>query len=231
MAPTRSPSAPSAELRFPNVMASGVDTPSRSLRAHAASAAIATTRAMLCMCFIILLSSPPLEGDVESEDEIARRRRGLEIRLGADRRSGVGVALRIDSRILRPFVEIARREDDAGVPRARLRHQALGQRPRRGELTEPRERPVLHEAELRVPAALAHGDGPRLHPQRRVLRVSAEAVVPALAPDALRSVQEAEASLVIERARDAQLGLEQVDAGLQRRLEAGRRVGDEARRI
>src|SRR5437016_5529500 len=103
MAPTRCPSAPSAELRLSGVMASGVEMPSRSLRAHpavATIAAIARQRARVSMCFIIIVSSAPLKGDVESENEIRRGRRGLKIRLRADRRSGVGIALRIDTRVL-----------------------------------------------------------------------------------------------------------------------------------
>src|SRR5205814_9957910 len=94
MAPTRCPSAPSADLRLSGVIASGVEMPSRSLRAQLTVVAIARVSTPMHMCFIIIVSLAPLEGDVESEDEIRRWRRGLKIRLRADRRTGVGVALR-----------------------------------------------------------------------------------------------------------------------------------------
>src|SRR5262245_60930028 len=224
MAPTRCPSAPSAELRLFGVIASGVETPRRSPREQPA---ISTTP-MRYLSFIIY-STHDLEGYVEAEDEVRGGRRRLEIGLGADGRSGVGVALRINARVLRPFVQIARGDDEARVFRAHPRHESLREEPRRGELAEARERAVLHESELRISGLLAHRDRAGLHPQRRVLRVRTETIIPTLTANALRAVQQAVAALVIEQGGDPQLSLEQIEARLQRHLEARRGVRDERR--
>src|SRR5262245_30174325 len=103
--------------------------------------------------------------EVETEREIRRWSDRLEVRLHV---AGGVVRLRIDARVARPQVEVARREDDARIARAEARGQRVRQRERSRRFTPAPELAVFEVADVRLRGGVALRDDARLTPERRV---------------------------------------------------------------
>src|SRR5436190_10170083 len=184
------------------------------------------------------------EADVESEREVRGDTERLElftrlVRTGRLRRTSEAIDLGIDAAVVRPQVEIARREVDRRRTSAEvLARPLIGQVQRRRELTPPDERCRLEEAVERGRRIVTRRDDHRLLLERRarhelavhdVRAHQAETVLPADAADALRVVVPLVTALVVEERREAETMVEQIDARHQRREIARRRIAAEDR--
>src|SRR6476646_9764987 len=167
------------------------------------------------------------EADVESEREVRRDTERLEllarcVRTRRLRRAGETIDLRIDTAVLRPQVEIARREVDRRRTSAEILPSPLiGQVQRRRELAPPNERCRLEEAVERGRRIVTRRDDHRLLLERRprhelavdhIRAHQAEAVLTADAADTLRVVVPLVTALVVEQRREAEAVVEQIDA-------------------